>query len=188
MPKITEAELQTGEWRNKQIWYKSGRHNECEKYQVKEIESITGFSMAKTRMRLHTDMLCMSSDNHSKDEMFDWTENFDGVQDTERCKLYFNLKMICGQGGFQKRSLRDVYLFMKTQLRFLKKYYSVFSEREKVYFINVLDGAGSYRYRCIFECLASKKEFRCVYKYFFCGDMSMFYDWHIKNKHNYVTI
>ncbi len=68
--------------------------------------------------------------------IFEWTENFDGCQEN----IYFNLKMVCGTGGAQTRTLREVYHFILTQLKYLEK-----EPNSNIYFVNILDGEESCR-------------------------------------------
>lgn len=50
-------------------------------------------------------------------------------------KIYFNLKFVCDSGGAQTRTLREVYHFIESQMRYL-----INSNTDNVYFINILDG------------------------------------------------
>ena len=44
---------QTKEWRCNQPWYINGKHNECEKYQIRLIEKATGKKIHKTNKRIN---------------------------------------------------------------------------------------------------------------------------------------
>lgn len=179
MNNLIISEKQTSSWRNDQDWYVDGKKNECEKYQLKKIEMITGKNIKKTFERLNADSLELSciKQIHKLEDSFDWSENFDGKQVYNDKTMYFNLKMICSKGGYQKRSLKDVYFFMKYQLKFLKKYYSSYTNEQKIYFVNILDGEGSFKYQTYFNYLLSKKEYRSVKNYFYYGDLKSFEDW-----------
>ena len=63
------------------------------------------------------------------------TENFDGYQLNNGKTIYYNLKMICGSGGGQTRTLREVYHFISVQQRYLDQELS-----SKIIFVNILDG------------------------------------------------
>ena len=54
--------------------------------------------------------------------------------------IYYNLKMICGSGGGQTRTLRQVYHFISAQQRHLKQ-----EPSSKLFFVNILDGNECYK-------------------------------------------
>ncbi len=124
---------QTKEWRCNQPWYINGKHNECEKYQIRLIEKATGKKIHKTNKRINLNTGELGKKNGN---IFEWTENFDGCQEN----IYFNLKMVCGTGGAQTRTLREVYHFILTQLKYLEK-----EPNSNIYFVNILDGEESCR-------------------------------------------
>lgn len=127
---IEPSTNQTKEWRCNQPWYINGKHNECEKYQIGIIEKTTGKKIYKTnkRINLNTGELGKKDGN-----IFEWTENF-GCQEN----IYFNLKMVCGTGGAQTRTLREVYHFILAQLKYLNK-----EPNSNIFFVNILDGEES---------------------------------------------
>lgn len=81
---------------------------------------------------------------------FDYTEDFDAVQTVGEKYIFINLKNVCGSGGAQTRTMREVYHFIETQCKCL----DVFTEGgvilyddtrgmsilKEVYFANILDG------------------------------------------------
>jgi len=63
------------------------------------------------------------------------------------------LKFICDNGGAQIRTLREVYHFIKYQLKYLIKF-----NTNNIYFINILDGDICYNNMNKFNFLIKKKE------------------------------
>lgn len=122
---LTKSEYQTGEWRKSCSWYKGGRHAECEKYQLKKIEEITGRVPKKPKKELRLNMktyeITENPINHNNIDFFDYSETIDAVIEFNGFVFYYNLKFICDNGGAQTRSLREVYHFVKAQLKYLKK-------------------------------------------------------------------
>ena len=47
--------------------------------------------------------------------------NFDAIAKKDNSIFYFNLKFICGAGGAQTRSLREVYHFIRCQISHIQK-------------------------------------------------------------------
>ena len=140
---ITPSKSQTKEWRNSQI-YKggNGKRNECELYQRKKIETITGKSCPKTTERINTELndIIVETQPMKRDDAFDWTEDFDGKQTTGQYRIFYNLKMVVGSGGAQTRTLREVAHFIKAQLE-----YNVSHMDNLSYFVNILDGDQSFK-------------------------------------------
>jgi hypothetical protein len=157
--KIPQSQYQTNEWRKKAIWYKNGRHNECEIYQRKLIERITNQKCIKTDYRINMDKLVLKNNDG-----FEWTENFDGIIEINNIKFYFNMKFICGDGGIQTRSLREVYHFIKYQKKYLEK------ENNNIYFINILDGDFCYKH-------IEKIKYNNCHNNIFIGDTHTFQIW-----------
>ena len=50
-------------------------------------------------------------------EIHEWSENFDGKIINRSNIFYFNLKFVCDCGGSQTRTLREVYHFIKYQIK-----------------------------------------------------------------------
>jgi hypothetical protein len=157
------SKYQTKKWRKNQDWYFDGKRNECEKKQISIVNQIIGKKIGITNSRLNLDTYNIKQIKRFtiKEYGFEWTEDFDGIID----KNYFNFKFITDSGGAQTRSLRECYLFIKTQLEHLLKY-----NGDKK-FINILDGDTCFRYRKNFQGLLNKEKYRKIRKFVFIGDM-----------------
>jgi hypothetical protein len=109
---------QTKEWRRSQVWYKTGKSNECEKYQKTNIESLTLKKLNLTYDRINFENSTIIECRHplKNKDGFEFTENFDGLQFINDKKLYYNLKFVCDSGGAQTRTLRETYHFIKNQI------------------------------------------------------------------------
>jgi hypothetical protein len=105
-------------------------------------------------------------------DRFDYTEDFDCIQNIKHVNLFYNLKMICDDGGAQTRSLNIVYNFIDTQMCYLLK-----ERADDVYFINILDGDTSYKSMKYFHYLTSKEIYREILPFIFVGDMEQFSKW-----------
>lgn len=105
--------------RRNQPWYNNGKSNECERFQKQHIEHVTMFSLNKTHIRLHLPSSTLQHVPNPNLQLdgFDYSENFDGVQHFGDYTIYYNLKMVCGKGGAQTRTLREVYHFIRSQLQ-----------------------------------------------------------------------
>lgn len=172
---IVSSIIQTKKWRETQNWYKNGKYNECENYQKKLIQRITGNICNKSNMRINTITYEMKELLYPlrQDAGFEWTENFDGIQKYKEWIIYYNLKMICDSGGSQTRTLREVYHFISSQLYYLK------SNESKIIFVNILDGDESYKRYNNFMYLLNKKEFSNIKNQVYIGDMYHFQEWFI---------
>lgn len=137
MTHLISSENQTKEWRQNQNWYSNGKSNECEKYQKTIIEKAFKINISKTqeRLNIHTFEIQEKNNFLSKNDGFDWTENFDGKFILNNKIFYFNFKFVCENGGAQVRSLREVYYFIIYQFKFLQKI-----KKNNIFFINILDG------------------------------------------------
>ena len=171
---IYRSKFQTKKWRKLQGWYHNGKHNECEIYQRNIIEKITNRKCIKTNIRLNLEIFKMRKLSYPlvRKDGFEWTEDFDGIQIIHGYTLYYNMKMICDKGGAQTRSLREVYHFIKTQYNYLLQ-----NDKERVYFINILDGDESYRHFTKFKYLTHKKRYANIRDSIFVGDLYHFYIW-----------
>jgi hypothetical protein len=169
------SKFQTKIWRKESSWYDNGKRNECENFQYRLITEITKFPIEKTHMRFNMNTISMEKIVMPMKFVngFDYTENFDGMQQRGDTIIYYNLKMICDKGGSQTRSLREVYHFIQMQLKYLQN-----SKRTDVYFVNILDGDECYRNKSKFIYLLSKKEYDDIKKYIFMGDMRYFSIWY----------
>lgn len=170
---------QTKNWRKAQSWYIDGKHNECELFQRKQLETMLGVECAKTNMRFNTETCELQNMTRPLDHEngFEWTEDFDGLSVVNDKKFYFNLKFICDAGGAQTRSLREVYHFVKCQLEYLRLH-SHDTDAESVYFINILDGNNSMKHLAKFKYLIEKQLYADISNNIFIGDMFTFNQWY----------
>ena len=132
---------QTKNWRKNRTWYKTGKSNECEKYQISLIEKICNLKLLKTfdRINMSTIEIISNKNPMINNDGYEWSENLDGLVIKNNIKYYFNLKFVCDSGGSQTRTLREVYHFIKYQMEYLIKF-----NMNNIYFINILDGDTSY--------------------------------------------
>jgi hypothetical protein len=176
---LTESKFQTKEWRKKSTWYIDGKRNECEKYQIINIEIITGMNCVKTYNRFNISNNSLVYLKHPLKEIdgYDYTENFDYYCVKDNNLIYFNLKMICESGGAQTRSLREVYHFVKCQLEYLTfiKKQTQQTQQQTTYFVNILNGAESHKHIDKFNYLLNKYE--KIKKYVYIGDLHTFKNW-----------
>lgn len=107
-----------------------------------------------------------------EDDGFEWSENFDGKQVHNGNTFFYNLKMVCDCGGAQTRTLREVYHFIKAQLKYIHKF-----NVQDTYFINILDGNESHRTKHKFAYLLSNEHYSTIKKQVFVGDMYDFQQW-----------
>jgi hypothetical protein len=168
---IPSSAFQTKNWRKNRPWYKNGKSNECEKYQIDIIEKIIGVKLPKTndRINMETNEIISNKNPMSYDNGYEWTENFDGkvYESLQNKTTYFNLKFVCDNGGAQTRSLKEVYSFIKNQIHFLLKF-----NTNNIYFINILDGDTSFYNMNKFKYLLNNHS--QLAKYIFIGDLSQF--------------
>lgn len=165
---IPSSYYQTKIWRQNQVWYKDGRHNECEKYQSKILQKITNLSVDKTNHRINIKTFDIEDIKHPLKLIngFEFTENFDAIMNFNNKVYYFNLKFVCDNGGAQTRSLREVYHFITAQINYFSKNINSTS----VYFINILDGNTCYENINKFTYLLSTYDNKNI----FVGDMCNF--------------
>jgi hypothetical protein len=143
-----------------------------EDYQRKKIVDGTGFACPKTNIRinLRTNTLKNIAHPNTKEDGFDYSEDFDGVQTVHTNKVYINLKCIVGKGGVQTRSLREVYRFVEGQLNSLRSV-------ENIYFANILDGDEAHSTLSKFAYLLNLPEFASVKNKVYVGDLKGYFDW-----------
>ena len=177
---FVKGDQQTKDWRKSQDWYIDGKHNECELFQRKQIETILQVECAKTNLRFNTETYKLENMTRPLDHEngFEWTEDFDGVSMLRDKKLYFNLKFICDAGGAQTRSLREVYHFIHCQL----EYFSAEQIEEttlpkNIYFVNILDGNTATKHLSKFQYLLNKEKYNSIKENVFVGDMYTFNNW-----------
>jgi len=163
---IPSSYYQTKIWRLNRSWYKNGKFNECEKYQINIIEKILKIKILKTQDRINIETLSLSKMNKPLifDNGYEYSENFDGYYNN----IYFNLKMVCDNGGHQTRTLREVYHFIQSQFEYLLK------TKENIYFINILDGDTSFNNMNKFNYLKNKEKYKEIVKFIFIGDLCQF--------------
>lgn len=172
---ITPSRSQTKEWRTSQEWYDNGKRNECEIYQRKKIEIITRKHCPKTSERINIETYEIKSVAHpmTRDDAFDWTEDFDGKQMMSSRTIYYNLKMVVGKGGAQTRTLREVAHFIRAQLEYL-----CLSNNDNIaYFVNILDGDESFRLYEKYEAILNNEKYKDIKDFVYIGDMHGFIDW-----------
>ena len=173
---IIPSHCQTKEWRKTRTWYKGGKSNECEKYQINLIEKMLAIKLMKTHVRINMENYEITTNTHpmKNNDGFEWTENFDGLLIKNTSKYYFNLKFVCDGGGAQTRSLREVYHFIRCQMEYLIKF-----DTTNTYFINILDGDECFHAMNKFLYLFNKEKYKQVIKYVFIGSL---YDFKKKMK------
>ena len=168
---IPSSYYQTKYWRKSRNWYKGGKSNECEKYQLLLIEKMLGSSLVlkKTHNRIHMESYEIINIIHpmKQDDGYEYTENFDGLLIKGNNNYYFNLKFVCDAGGAQTRTLREVYHFIKCQIKYLIK----FSSTNNTYFVNILDGDRCYHDMNHFMYLLNKEEYKSIKEYIFIGSL-----------------
>jgi hypothetical protein len=176
------SKFQTKDWRNMQEWYSNGKRNECELFQMKEIQALVGSPIEKTNMRLNLLDFNLHNICNPLNSKFGlgYTENMDGKTETNGATLYFNLKMICSMGGAQTRSIREVSHFIFAQHQFIKK-----NLNSKIYFANILDGDCSYKFvygnyengKASLRDIQTLEEFQCCLGRIYIGDLYNFKSW-----------
>ena len=149
-----------------QHWYKNGKRNECERYQRYWLSLITGYQccITNTRINIESCKLAKKTMPLKNDDGFEWTENFDGQFQHNNIRYYVNFKFVCGSGGAQTRTLREVYWFIRSQIGCLK-------HTTNVKFINILDGNAAHAAMSKFRYLNPPDDKMYV------GDLSGFSSW-----------
>jgi len=140
-----------------------------EHYQRKMIIEGTGYTCVKTNMRLNleTYKLIEIACPNKKEDGFNYSENFDGVQNVGSKKFYINLKCVVGAGGSQTRSLREVYWFVKGQLKNL-------STETDTYYVNILDGDEAHKTMNKFEYALNDSTYK---NRIYVGDLKGYFAW-----------
>jgi hypothetical protein len=97
---IPESCYQTKIWRQNRNWYKNGKSNECEKYQINSIEKILNIKLEKTndRIDMENNEIINKRNINANVNAYDFTENFDGKFVKNDNIYYFNLKFVCDKG------------------------------------------------------------------------------------------
>ena len=172
---IPQSYYQTKAWRKARSWYKGGKSNECEKYQIALIEKITKTTLNKTQDRINMETYEITSTSRpmKNDDGYEYTENFDGLLIKGTNKYYYNLKFVCDAGGAQTRTLREVYHFIKCQMEYLIKFdaNANANANANTYFINILDGDECFHNMDKFLYLLNKEQYKHIQKYVFIGSL-----------------
>jgi hypothetical protein len=152
MASIVSSKYQTSQWRIEHVG--GNRRGECENYQVAIVEKVVG-ELEKTDERIHMEKMRIVDCAWPFENIdgFEYTEDFDRKLKKGDKTYYFNFKFVCGSGGSQTRSLREVYHFIRYQI--------LLSEEKKekyanTFFINILDGDESFERRKQFKYLLKK--------------------------------
>lgn len=167
---ICSSKKQTKEWRQSQIWYNKGKNNKCEKFQLnilKEHKKHFKYIQTHTNIRINYETNELEIIKKPLDNLngFEYSEDFDGYFKINSKKYHINLKMVCSNGGAQTRTLREVYHFIKAQIKLIQKY-------KNLYFINILDGDQSYKHLSKFNYLIVKNKLsKDEQKQIFIGDL-----------------
>lgn len=166
---IEKSKNQTKEWRINQEWYNNGKSNECELFQRKIFEIIINKKCVKSNIRINIKTNELHNMFHPMKLVngFDFTEDFDGTFTINNNNFFVNFKFVCGNGGAQTRTLREVYYFIKYQLLILEK------SDDNLFFINILDGDNCYKHMNKFEYLLKEYNKNNI----FIGDMNSFNTW-----------
>jgi hypothetical protein len=146
-----------------------------EKYQRQQVQLGTGHPCPTTQTRIHRRRysLCDVYDPMTREDGYDYTENFDGKQRIMDRDVYINFKCVVGQGGAQTRTLRDqTYAFIEAQLAYCLK-----TKTHRCYFANILDGDEAAASMKHFHYLLALPEFADVRKYIYVGDLKGYFGW-----------
>ena len=168
---LINSKYQTKNWRKNQKWYKGGKQNECEKYQLEKLQCLMKATISKTNIRIHIldfELVDQSRIDHAT--KFELTENFDGLIHHGDLDIFFNLKFVCEKGGAQTRTLKLVYYFMIAQCEYLLKHDSMYG----TYFMNILDGDVSHNTLDCFQQLLNKPIYKKIKSQIFVGDLYTF--------------
>jgi hypothetical protein len=144
-----------------------------EKYQRSQIETITGVKCPKTNMRINwrTNELINIAHPMTKPNGYDFTEDFDGVQQFGDHTVYINLKCVVGAGGSQTRTLRDeCYHFVESQLKYLLN-------NQNCYFANIFDGDQAAAHKSKFDYLLGIDDYSTVKDLVYVGDLKDYFEW-----------
>jgi hypothetical protein len=140
-------------------------------YQRKMIEQYSGHPCTKTntRINLMTYTLAEISRPNTKEDGFNYSEDFDGCQNIQGKKIFVNMKCISGTGGNQTRSLREVYWFVRGQLEVIKN-----TPDANIYFANILDGDEAHACMTKFHFLLQQYTSS---KRVYVGDLRTYFKW-----------
>jgi len=166
----------TSNWRKHNLGVAAGggETSNSENYQRKAVEDGTGLDCKKTiyRINIRENTLQKLARPLGKNDGFDYTEDFDGVQNPEFGIVFISFKCVCktpagGGGGNQTRTLRECYHFIEAQLNFVQK--------REIFFANILDGDEADRrmdqFRYLLDLYPEKKHKVYV------GNLKGYFDW-----------
>ena len=90
---IPSSFYQTKDWRKNRKWYKNGKSNECEKYQINLIKKMLAIKLKKTddRINMETNEIISKKNPMINNDGYEYSENFDGLLIKNNNKYYFNL-------------------------------------------------------------------------------------------------
>ena len=145
-----------------------------EAYQRKKIIQGTNTPCIKTntRINLETHILQDIRNPYSKENGFDYSEDFDGYQIFNNITVYINMKCVVGTGGAQTRTMRDVYIFIKGQLDVI-----LMSNNIDLYFANILDGDVIASKMKLYEHLFKKDRYKDLRPRIYIGDLYGYFGW-----------
>jgi hypothetical protein len=171
----------TSKWRNTNLGKAAGggKTSKAEEYQRKAVEDGTDIKCPKTnyRINIRKNTIEKLSNPLSKENGFDYTEDFDGVQDTSYGFVFISFKCVCkppagGGGGSQTRTLRDqCYHFVEAQLKFLVKH------NKNIFFANILDGDEADKRMKNFKYLLALPEYAHIAHKVYVGNLGGYFDW-----------
>ena len=146
-----------------------------ETYQRDKIEQGTQTPCDTTSVRINKRTGEMHEIAHPMKHVngFDYTENFDGMQQFGEHIVWINLKSVVGKGGSQTRTLRDeCYPFIEAQLNYILK-----TQSTTYFFANIFDGDEAASRMLMFQYLLDLPEFTAVKKYVYVGDLKKYFEW-----------
>jgi len=180
---VISSEIQNKKWRINQRWYKNGKSNECEKYQLMKLELLINQKIkTKTNLRLNfgSCKLEINKNPLSKKFGFDYTEDIDGYWEVNQINIYLNLKFICDSGGAQNRSIREVYHFIRLQCEYLLQ--------NDGCFVNILDGDTCYKFtylnynkKASLLDILDEVRYKNIKNRIYIGDTYNFMNWYKSN-------
>jgi len=146
---------------------------DMEKYQRKAVEEGTGIKCPKTTYRINSRKNTLEdlSQPLGREDGFDYTEDFDGVQETPFAAIFISFKSVVGAGGSQTRTLRECYHFAEAQLKFMV------SHKKKIFFANILDGDEADKRMKHFKHLLALPEYAHIAHKVYVGHLGGYFDW-----------
>jgi hypothetical protein len=146
---------------------------DMEKYQRKAVEDGTGLACQKTNYRINSRKNTLEYVAHPLHQVngFDYTEDFDGVQNAPFGRVFISFKSVVGAGGSQTRTLRECYHFAEAQLKLLLKL------NKEMFFANILDGDEAEKRMKNFTFLCSLPEYASVAHNVYVGHLGGYFDW-----------